>query len=72
MNQYSPWQPSKPFFAQPLDCVPEKLSQHGHKKDGAQNIAVVNLLIPVVNGRLARGPRPADKNQQGPYRKRSC
>jgi hypothetical protein len=33
-----------------LNRFPEKLSQHTHKKDGALNFAVVNLLIPLVNG----------------------
>ena len=37
------------LFAQPLDRVPEKLSQHRHKKDGAVNVAVVNLLIPLFD-----------------------
>lgn len=40
LNYLPDWQPSKPcLFAQPLDRVPEKLSQHSHKKDGALNIA---------------------------------
>lgn len=32
------------------DRFPEKLSQHKHKKKARLNFAVVNLLIPLVNG----------------------
>jgi hypothetical protein len=39
-----------------LDRVPEELSQHRHKKRGRLNVAVINLLIPLVKGgwRVAR------------------
>jgi len=33
-----------------LDRVPKKLSQHLHKKDGALNVAVINVSISLVNG----------------------
>ncbi len=41
---------SHALFVRLLDRVPEKLSQHRHKKDPALYTAVVNLLIPLVNG----------------------
>jgi hypothetical protein len=52
MNQYLPIgsRQSHAFFVQLLDRVPEKLSRHTHKKDGALNFAVINLLIPLVKG----------------------
>jgi hypothetical protein len=45
-----------PFLTNRFDRVPKTLSQDRHKKAGALNVAVVNLLIPLANGRW-RGAR---------------
>jgi len=52
INQDLPdWQSSKScLFVQQLDRVQEKLSQHWHKEKGRLNVAVINLLIPLVKG----------------------
>jgi hypothetical protein len=46
-----------------MPSLSKKLSQHLHKKDGALNVAVVNVLISLVNGGWREGQRPADKKQ---------
>jgi len=58
-------------FPSPLDGVPEKLSQHRHKKGGALSAAVVNLLIPLVSGGSHEARDLLIKNQQEPYLKRA-